>query len=210
MITDCSVVFDYIKFNFSKWFWRYPDIQKLRLPMFYPEVKSEVLTDISAKYSKLNIDSLQEDHKFFDFLQCEATIEAIFYYRLERLIYLDEHDNEYLRYFAALMKRKTGIEIYYTTDIGKRFRIIHGVGTVIGPFHCIGDDVTLYQGVTIGKKYNHSFEQVTINNCVTVYAGAKVLGAITLEEGVQVAANSVLLNSTTQKKWSLCWCTCHT
>lgn len=94
------------------------------------------------------------------------------------------------------MKGKTGIEIYYSADIGKRFRIIHGVGSGVGPFHRIGNDVTIFQGVTIGKKHNESCERVTIKNGVTLYAGAKVLGSITVEDGVQITANAVLLTST--------------
>jgi serine O-acetyltransferase len=88
----------------------------------------------------------------------------------------------------------TGIEIHPGATIGKGFFIDHGMGVVIGETAEIGDDVLLYNGVTLGgvsleKKKRHP----TLENNVVVAAGAKVLGAITIGENAKIGANAVVL-----------------
>jgi serine O-acetyltransferase len=88
----------------------------------------------------------------------------------------------------------TGIEIHPGATIGNGFFIDHGMGVVIGETAEIGDDVTLYQGVTLGgTSLEKGKRHPTLKDNVIVGAGAKVLGPITLGEGARVGSNSVVL-----------------
>ena len=98
------------------------------------------------------------------------------------------------RFLAELVHRTTGIDIHPGATIGKGFFIDHGTGVVIGGTAIIGENVTLYQGVTLGgtslqRKKRHP----TIGNNVTVGSGAAVLGDITVGDGSKVGANSVVV-----------------
>ena len=87
----------------------------------------------------------------------------------------------------------TGIEIHPGARIGRRFFIDHGMGIVIGETAEIGDDVTLYQGVTLGgTTWNKGTRHPTLGNNVVVGAGAKVLGPFTVGEGAKVGSNAVV------------------
>lgn len=87
----------------------------------------------------------------------------------------------------------TGIEIHPGVRIGRRFFIDHGMGIVIGETAEIGDDVTLYQGVTLGgTTWNKGKRHPTLGNNVVVGAGAKVLGPFTVGEGAKVGSNAVV------------------
>jgi serine O-acetyltransferase len=85
------------------------------------------------------------------------------------------------------------MEIYYSAEIAGGFRILHGLGTIIGPQHRIGRHFTVYQNVTLGQRRRGAGEFITIGEDCTIYAGAKVLGAVRLGDGVRLGANSVLL-----------------
>ncbi|WP_026551991.1 serine O-acetyltransferase EpsC [Arthrobacter sp. H20] len=101
------------------------------------------------------------------------------------------------RLLAQLARAMTGIEIHPAATIGRRFFIDHGMGVVIGGTAEIGDDVMLYQGVTLGGR---SLEKVkrhpTIGDRVTIGAGAKVLGPITIGAGSAIGANAVVVKDT--------------
>ncbi|WP_237043986.1 serine O-acetyltransferase [Aquipseudomonas alcaligenes] len=87
----------------------------------------------------------------------------------------------------------TGIEIHPGAKIGRRFFIDHGMGIVIGETAEIGDDVTLYQGVTLGgTSWNKGKRHPTLENGVVVGAGAKVLGPFTVGAGAKVGSNAVV------------------
>ncbi|MCO3663255.1 serine O-acetyltransferase [Pseudomonas aeruginosa] len=87
----------------------------------------------------------------------------------------------------------TGIEIHPGARIGRRFFIDHGMGIVIGETAEIGDDVTLYQGVTLGgTTWNKGKRHPTLGNNVVVGAGANVLGPFTVGEGAKVGSNAVV------------------
>lgn len=98
------------------------------------------------------------------------------------------------RVLSQLARFATGIEIHPGATIGRRFFIDHGMGVVIGGTAEIGDDVMMYQGVTLGGR---SLEKVkrhpTIGDRVTIGAGAKVLGPITIGAGSAVGANAVVV-----------------
>jgi serine O-acetyltransferase len=88
----------------------------------------------------------------------------------------------------------TGIEIHPGATIGRRFFIDHGAGVVIGETTVIGDDVLLYQGVTLGGTGNEKGKRhPTIGNNVVIGAGAKVLGGIRIGDNVKIGAGSVVV-----------------
>ncbi len=96
----------------------------------------------------------------------------------------------WLSYFTRLL---TGIEIHPGATIGQRFFIDHGMGVVIGETAEIGDDCTLYHGVTLGgTSWSGGKRHPTLQHNVVVGAGAKVLGPIILEEGVRIGSNAVV------------------
>jgi serine O-acetyltransferase len=88
----------------------------------------------------------------------------------------------------------TGIEIHPGASIGRRFFIDHGMGVVIGETSEIGDDVLIYQGVTLGGTGNEKGKRhPTIGNHVVIGTGAKVLGSITIGNSVKIGAGSVVV-----------------
>ncbi|MBQ7547566.1 MAG: serine O-acetyltransferase [Clostridia bacterium] len=98
------------------------------------------------------------------------------------------------RWISQRAVRKTGIEIHPAATIGRRFFIDHGTGVVIGETTVIGDDVTIYQGVTLGGTGKDVGKRhPTIGNGVMIGAGAKVLGPFTVGDGSQIAAGAVVL-----------------
>ena len=87
----------------------------------------------------------------------------------------------------------TGIEIHPAVKIGKNLFIDHGMGIVIGETTMIGDNVSIYQGVTLGgTKWEKKKRHPTINDNVIIGAGAKVLGPILVGKNSKVGANSVV------------------
>lgn len=98
------------------------------------------------------------------------------------------------RWISQRAVRKTGIEIHPGATIGRRLFIDHGVGVVIGETASIGDDVTIYQGVTLGGTGKEVGKRhPTIGNNVMIGAGAKVLGPFKVGDFVNIAAGAVVL-----------------
>jgi serine O-acetyltransferase len=98
------------------------------------------------------------------------------------------------RFVSAIARNLTGIEIHPGAKIGRRLFIDHGVGVVVGETTEIGDDVTLYQGVTLGgTSLNRGKRHPTLEDDVIVGAGAKVLGSFTVHRGARIGANAVVL-----------------
>ena len=106
-----------------------------------------------------------------------------------------EHDMRFLaRYISQRSARKTNIEIHPGATIGRRFFIDHGTGVVIGETAEIGDDVTIYQGVTLGGTGKDTGKRhPTVGNRVMIGAGAKVLGPFKIGDNSKIAAGSVVL-----------------
>ncbi|MBR6627060.1 MAG: serine O-acetyltransferase [Lachnospiraceae bacterium] len=99
------------------------------------------------------------------------------------------------RYVSQKGARRTGIEIHPGAQIGKGFFIDHGNGVIIGETTIIGDNVTLYQGVTLGGTgKEHGKRHPTIGNNVMISAGAKVLGSFTIGDNSKIGAGSVVLS----------------
>ena len=107
-----------------------------------------------------------------------------------------EHDMHFLaRYISQRAARKTNIEIHPGATIGKRFFIDHGTGVVIGETAEVGDDVTIYQGVTLGGTGKDVGKRhPTVGNGVMIGAGAKVLGPFKIGDNAKIAAGSVVLH----------------
>lgn len=98
------------------------------------------------------------------------------------------------RAVSQFARSMTGIEIHPGARIGKRFFIDHGMGVVIGETAVIGDDVLLYQGVTLGGTgLEKGKRHPTIGNNVVIGAGAKVLGNITVGDNAYIGANAVVI-----------------
>ena len=99
------------------------------------------------------------------------------------------------RVIAALARSVTGIEIHPAAKIGHGFFIDHGMGVVIGETAEIGDDVTLYQGVTLGGTgFRTGKRHPTVQDNVTIGSGAKLLGPITVGHGSKIGANTVVIH----------------
>ena len=107
-----------------------------------------------------------------------------------------EHDMHFIaRCISQYSARKTNIEIHPGATIGKRFFIDHGTGVVIGETAEVGDDVTIYQGVTLGGTGKDVGKRhPTVGDHVMIGAGAKVLGPFKIGDNAKIAAGSVVLN----------------
>lgn len=100
------------------------------------------------------------------------------------------------RLIMSIMRWLTGIEIHPAAQIGKRFFIDHGMGVVIGETTIVGNDVTLFQGVTLGGTGKEQGKRhPTIGNHVVVGTGAKVLGNITVGDHSMIGANAVVIRN---------------
>ena len=98
------------------------------------------------------------------------------------------------RFVSQVGRFMTGIEIHPGATIGRRFFVDHGMGVVIGETAEIGDDVTLYQGVTLGGvSLDPGKRHPTLGNGVVVGAGAAVLGPFTVGDGARIGSNAVVI-----------------
>lgn len=118
---------------------------------------------------------------------------ALFAYRIAHIL-----SNKRMFFIARLISQftrfLTGIEIHPAAKIGKRLFIDHGAGIVIGETAEIGDDCTIYHGVTLGGTGKDKIKRhPTLKNNVIVGCGSKILGDITIGENVKIGANSVVL-----------------
>jgi len=122
-----------------------------------------------------------------------AGVQALFYYRIAR-IFLALRMPFFARMLSQWARGLTGIEIHPAATIGKGLFIDHGMGVVIGETTVIGDQVTLFQGVTLGGTGKEKGKRhPTLGNNVVVGAGAKILGNIKVGKNVSVGANAVVL-----------------
>ncbi len=120
-------------------------------------------------------------------------VHAVWAHRLAHALW--ERNLRWLgRWLSTLARLLTGIEIHPGARIGRRFFIDHGMGVVIGETAVIGDDCTLYHGVTLGgTSWQKGKRHPTLGNDVVVGAGAKVLGPIVVGDGARIGSNAVVL-----------------
>lgn len=127
-------------------------------------------------------------------------VHAIFMYRLANRLW--NRGWRYLpRFLSYLGRIWTSIDIHPGATIGRRFFIDHGAGVVIGETAEVGNDVTLYHGVTLGGvSWNKGKRHPTLGDQVVVGAGAKILGPITIGSHARVGANSVVISPVPENK----------
>ena len=127
-------------------------------------------------------------------LLCYPGVWALIMHKPSHWLY--KHNLKLLaRILSQLMRWLTGIEIHPGATIGRRCFIDHGMAVVIGETTEVGDDVILYQGVTLGGTGKDSGKRhPTLGNRVIVSSGAKVLGPFTVGDDVKIGAGSIVLN----------------
>lgn len=130
-----------------------------------------------------------------EILLCYPGLHALWAHRLTHWLW--QQDLKLVaRFFSQLARGVTGIEIHPGAQIGSGFFIDHGMGVVIGETAQVGNNVTLYHGVTLGgTSLNKGKRHPTLGNNVVVGAGAKILGAITVGDDTRVGANAVVVRS---------------
>ena len=128
----------------------------------------------------------------FEVLTCYPGMHAIWLHRVGHALWV--RDCKWLARLVSNFGRwMTGIEIHPGATIGRRFFIDHGMGIVIGETAEIGNDVTIYQGVTLGgTSWNKGKRHPTLEDGVVVGAGAKVLGPFTVGAGAKIGSNAVV------------------
>ena len=136
----------------------------------------------------------------FEVLTTYPGLHAIIWYRITHWLW-----NKGLKWLARLISMLsrwfTGIEIHPAAKIGERFFIDHGMGVVIGETAEIGDDCTLYHGVTLGgTSWKKGKRHPTLGNGVVVGAGAKVLGPIEIGDNARIGSNAVVVKSVSEGK----------
>ena len=126
---------------------------------------------------------------------CYSGLHAVWFYRVNHWLW--NHGFLLLaRWLSQVARFLTGIEIHPGATIGRRLFIDHGLGVVIGETAIVGNDVTLYQGVTLGGTgKEHGKRHPTIEDEVVIGGGAKVLGNITIGRNCRIGAGSVVLRS---------------
>jgi serine O-acetyltransferase len=152
------------------------------------------------KRIKSHLDNIKEKDPaakgYLEVLFLYPSVHAVAAYKVSHFLFVHK------RYFLARMISQnarffTGIEIHPGATIGRNLFIDHGMGVVIGETAEIGNNVTLYQGVTLGGTgKDHGKRHPTIEDDVTIGSGAKILGPIRIAQGTKIGANSVVLSDT--------------
>ncbi len=129
----------------------------------------------------------------WEVITCYPGFHALLFHRLSHCFWV--WGLKWVARFTSHIGRwLTGIEIHPGAMIGRRFFIDHGMGVVIGETAQIGDDCTLYHGVTLGgTSWNKGKRHPTLGNGVVVGAGAKILGPVTIGNGAKVGSNAVVV-----------------
>ena len=129
-------------------------------------------------------------------LLCYSGLHAIWAHRLAHRLWQSGF-KLLARWISQITRGITGIEIHPGATLGNNFFIDHGMGVVIGETAIVGDNVTLYHGVTLGGTSSQKVKRhPTLEDNVVVGAGAKVLGAITIGKESRIGANAVVVKST--------------
>ena len=130
---------------------------------------------------------------FFEVVTTYPGVHAVILYRLSHALW-NARLKWLARWLSTLARWLTGIEIHPAAKIGRRFFIDHGMGVVVGETAEIGDDCTLYHGVTLGgTTWKKGKRHPTLGNDVVVGAGAKVLGPIIIGPGARIGSNAVVV-----------------
>ncbi len=149
-----------------------------------------------SKYFKSIKERDQAARSTIHIILCYPGFKAMFWFRIASFLYRKLNLKLFASYIMYLVRKRTNIDIHPAAIIGKRLFIDHGSGVVIGETTIIGDDCTIYQGVTLGTtgKIKEHKRHPTIGNNVTIGCGAKVLGNIKIGNNVKIGAGTVVLN----------------
>src|ERR1700688_2657482 len=164
-------------------FWE-PRTENCPMTSFFHSVRE----DIAAVF-----ESDPAARSYIEVLVCYPGLHAVWAHHLSHWLW--RHGMRFpARFNSQVARLLTGIEIHPGAEIGRRLFIDHGMGTVIGETAIIGDDVTLYQGVTLGGTGKEKGKRhPTIGNNVSIGSGAKILGNITVGRNCRIGAGSVVL-----------------
>ena len=137
---------------------------------------------------------------YLEVILCYPGVHAMFFFRITNILYKLKIPllPKLIAYFSRFL---TGIEIHPGATIGKKLFIDHGHGVVIGETTIIGDNVVLYQGVTLGGRTNNAKKRhPTVGNNVLIGAGAKILGNIKIGSNVKIGAGAIVINDLEEEK----------
>ena len=152
--------------------------------------------EIFSKIQEYTASVLQRDpaaRSKIEVFLCYPGVHAILFYRLAHMLW-NRNFFTTARLISAFGRFLTGVDIHPAARIGKNLFIDHATGLVIGETAEIGDDVTLYHGVTLGGTSSHQGKRhPTLGNRVIVGAGAKLLGPITIGDDARIGSNAVVL-----------------
>ncbi len=157
----------------------------------FARVVSEIRRDVRAAQER---DPAARDVGSSEVLAIWPGVHAVLAYRVAHALY-EAHIPFLPRMIAGVARLLTGIEIHPAARIGRGLFIDHGMGVVIGETAELGDDVTLYQGVTLGGTgFACGKRHPTVEDNVTIGSGAKLLGPIRVGHGSKIGANSVVIH----------------
>lgn len=153
---------------------------------FFHSVREDVATVFEADPAA---------RSYLEVLVCYPGLHAVWAHRLSHWLW--RHGMRFLaRLNSQFARLFTGIEIHPGAELGQRLFIDHGIGTVIGETAIVGNDVTLYQGVTLGGTGKEKGKRhPTLGNNISIGSGAKLLGNITIGDNCRVGAGSVVLRN---------------
>ena len=152
-----------------------PDVESIK-PNDWESIINKFQGDYQRYYSEeFNVKKI----KYF------PALLATFFYRIARFCFLNG-DHKNAQEFSSLAFSHTGIEIYYSAEIGNNFKMNHGVGTIIGARTKIGNDVLMHHNITLGDKNGG---RPTIGNGVTIYLGTVIVGDIIIGDNSVIGAN---------------------
>jgi serine O-acetyltransferase len=130
-----------------------------------------------------------------EIILCYPGLQAVWAHRISHWLWI-HRARLAARFLAELTRKWTGVEIHPGAVLGSGVFIVHATGVVIGETAEVGDNVTIYHGVTLGgTSLDRTKRHPTVGDDVTIGAGAKVLGAISIGAGSQIGANSVVVKS---------------
>ena len=153
---------------------------------FFHSVREDVATVFEADPAA---------RSYLEVLICYPGLHAVWAHHLSHWLW--RHGMRFLaRLNSQFARLFTGIEIHPGAELGRRLFIDHGIGTVIGETAIVGNDVTLYQGVTLGGTGKEKGKRhPTLGNNISIGSGAKLLGNITIGDNCRVGAGSVVLRN---------------
>jgi serine O-acetyltransferase len=163
------------------------------------EVNSRIRDKLSLKNMKIEFfENIKKNdpaaQSYLEMILCYPGVHALFLHRISH--FLSNLNIPILpRFIAYISSMITGIEIHPKVKIGKNFFIDHGTGVVIGETCTIGDNVTIYHGVTLGGRSTIKGKRhPTIRNDVVIGVGAKILGPITIGAGAKIAPGAIIIS----------------